>query len=106
MARAKLTRKRRKAAPDVSFPWAGPTSGDQRRVEMYFDADPGFSAEMVRELEDGADHAHDEDVLQAVITNFAERHGYGVRTFATGPSLEDPPPRTLTIELIKVGPKP
>lgn len=93
------TIKRRKGAPDVSFPWTGPTSGDQRRVAMFFDTDPDFPGETVRDLIDGADHAHDEDVLHALVANFAKRHGYEIHSFATVASPDDPSTQTLTIEL-------
>ena len=42
------------------------------------------------DLVDGAAHAHDADVLEAVVRSFAARHDLEVVTFVAAPEQADP----------------
>ncbi len=69
--------------PDVTFPWTSVPDG-ARTVRMFFDGPTSIRANEFRALVVGADHAHDEDTLEAVMASFADRHGYELVSFDAG----------------------
>ena len=85
-------------SPDFTFTWAGAVSGE-RHIRMYFAEPPTVASDDLAELVDGAAHAHDEDVLEAVVRSFAVRHGLEVVSFVTAPDHIDPDETTVTVEL-------
>lgn len=69
--------------PDVTFPWTSVPDG-ARTVRMFFDGPTSIHINEFRSLVVGADHAHDEDTLEAVMASFAARHGYELVNFDAG----------------------
>lgn len=69
--------------PDVTFSWMSVPDG-ARTVRMFFDGPTSIGVDEFRDLVVGADHAHDEDTLEAVMASFADRHGYELVSFDPG----------------------
>jgi hypothetical protein len=51
---------------------------------MSYDGPTSIRVNEFRDLVVGADHAHDEDTLEAVMASFADRHGYELVSFDAG----------------------
>ncbi len=81
---------------DVTFPWSSAPDG-ARIVRLSFDEPTSIGVNDFRDLVVGADHAHDEDTLEAIMASFADRHGYQLVHFATG-GRERPPDQLISVE--------
>lgn len=68
------------STPDFVFAWNA-SPDDARSVRLFFDAPPSIGADQFQDLVNGADHAHDEDTLEAIMASFAERHGFELDDF-------------------------